>query len=139
MIVCRSVSQIASLPWRLPLPLGVNDRLSAGKPGAKGEDLPEETAGESVGAGRVARRSGNKEATRARFGGGGREGDWTTVYSCDTIEEAHVVRGALEAEGIPAIVANQAMSHLIGASSMWAVEVRVPTRLEEKAREVIGD
>jgi hypothetical protein len=56
----------------------------------------------------------------------------------ETVEEAHVIKGALESEDIPAMVLNQAMSRLIGASAMWRVEVRVPATLEDRARQVIA-
>lgn len=133
-----------SIPWRLPIPGGISipsglrGRRSADKPRGSGEGSPAEKTTERTSDPTVARKRARTGAlTRARFGGGDQRGHWVTVYSCDTIEEAHVVRGALEAEGIPVIVFNQAMSHLLGASAMWAVEVRVPARLEERARNLI--
>ena len=80
----------------------------------------------------------SEPVTQARFGGDDdRSGEWVTVFVAGTIEEAHVIRGALEAEGIPVLLRNQALSRLYGPAAMWGVDVRVPAPLETRARELI--
>jgi hypothetical protein len=71
--------------------------------------------------------------SQARFGGGDDEADWVTVRQCATVEEAHVLKGALEAEGIPAVIANQALTNIIGATSFHGIRVKVPASLEDRA------
>jgi hypothetical protein len=77
-------------------------------------------------------------ATQVGFGGGDDQpAEWVTIYVARGLEEAYVVSGRLQAEDIPAIVANQALTHLYGAAAVWGVEVRVPVDLEERARAVL--
>jgi hypothetical protein len=74
---------------------------------------------------------------QATFGGGEDEPDpWVTVYWATGYEEAYIVRGALEAEGIPALLS--AESAVYGSTALAGVKVRVPLPLEDRAREVLG-
>lgn len=73
----------------------------------------------------------------ARFGGDDDEpAEWVTVYWAAGFEEAHVVRGALQAQDVPALL--RAESPIYGSSALVGVRVQVPRALEERAREVLG-
>jgi hypothetical protein len=76
----------------------------------------------------------------ARFGGGGREGEYETVYTARSEPEAHVVRGRLEVEGIPAVVKTQLSDTLWApAWPLHGIEVRVPRTLADRARTVLDN
>lgn len=122
-----------SLPWLGPLPPRSTDkRQGDGEPDAtdtgderarpaQGEEQPQSVAG-----------------AQALFGGNDREGEWVTVYVASTVEEGHVVRGALMAEDIPAVLGSHSLASLLGGSATLGVPVRVPRALEDRARHVLG-
>lgn len=92
-----------------------------------GEDVGEKTTAD---AGTVA---------NARFGGDDRDAEWVTVYSAGAFEEAHVVKGRLEAADIPVLLRYSALSRIYGSAVGYGgVEVRVPRVLEERARQELA-
>ena len=104
------------LPWRFPLPW-FGGRRRRGSPPNAGRQGPESIAD-------------------ARFGGDeDPEGEWVTVYWAGGFEEAHIVRGALLAEGIPVLLKGE--SPIYGSSALVGVRVQVPAGLESRAREVL--
>ncbi len=112
-------------PWRLP-----GRRVRTGTAGAEEGSPSRETAGQKA--------SGAQSVTQARFGGRDDEPtEWVTVYLASGLEEAHIVKGALEAQDIPVLVRNQALSRLVGSAAAWGVEVQVPRVLEDRARELL--
>lgn len=71
------------------------------------------------------------------FGGHDHEGEWVTVFSAGSFEEAHVVKGRLESEGIPVILRYSSLSRVYGSAIGYGgsgVEVRVPRLFEDRAR-----
>jgi hypothetical protein len=74
-----------------------------------------------------------------RFGGDDDDdrAPWVTVYWANGYEEAHIVRGALEAEGIPAML--RAESAVYGSTALGGVKVQVPRALEDRARQVLTE
>jgi hypothetical protein len=74
----------------------------------------------------------------ARFGGGDddEEAPWVTVYWAAGFEEAHIVRGALESAGIPAML--RAESAVYGSTALIGVQVQVPRPLQDRARDVLA-
>jgi hypothetical protein len=75
----------------------------------------------------------------ARFGGGGdRESDWVTVHRAPEMLEAQIVRGALNAAGLPVLLRNHASSALPGATIGAFVDVQVPRTLEDRALAVLA-
>lgn len=100
------------LPWALPW-------------GRRGRDAPSTPAEVEAAAG-----------AQARFGGDDEPTAWVTVFSAGTLEEAHVVKGALETENIPALLRYETHS-LLAAPVVRGVDVRVPAPLEARARAVL--
>lgn len=99
------------------------------------EDGPAEGAGSAVGAGPAA-----QSGDRAAFGpGGDREGDWETVYVAATLEEAHIVRGRLEVEGFPVLLAYDSLNTVYGMTASHGVRIRVPRALAERARALLAE
>ncbi len=87
---------------------------------------------------RAAARRGRGAVAVAAFGGSGdRDAEWVTVYVASGVEQAHIIRAALLAEDIPAIVARQELPNLYGSALVWGVEVRVPRLLADRAAQVI--
>ncbi len=77
--------------------------------------------------------------TDARFGGDDQPTEWVTVYNAASFEEAHVVKGALEAADIPALLRYEAAGLLYGTLTLGGVEVQVPRPLEARAREALEE
>jgi hypothetical protein len=73
----------------------------------------------------------------ARVGNEDVTGGVVTVYRATTPEEAEIVRGRLENEGIPAMVAPNTMNRLY-PSVMFMLEVQVPRRLAERAEKILS-
>ncbi|MBX3609033.1 MAG: DUF2007 domain-containing protein [Hydrogenophaga sp.] len=67
-------------------------------------------------------------------------GDWQTLTTVFTPTEAFVLRGVLQAAGVPAAVAD---AHLVQAHGLLAaaipVRVLVPERCVDQAREVLAE
>ena len=64
------------------------------------------------------------------------------VYAAPDQPTADVVRGALEGEGIPAVIGEQVAGSLAGQLSVaegYYAEVRVPPAFETQARAVLAD
>ncbi len=63
-----------------------------------------------------------------------------TVARFQTAMEAHVFRGCLESEGVPAFVAdeNLAQAHSFLVSAVGWIKVKVPPEFEEKAHEILA-
>jgi len=67
--------------------------------------------------------------------------DWVVVDNFIDVIHADIVRGRLEAEGIPAILGNR---HLVTAEwwysqAMGGVQVMVPSEFIDEAREIIAE
>ncbi len=113
-------------------------RRNPGRPGEQNADLDghsgpddgkaEALAGRSVDAGTIA---------NAGFGGDDHEGEWVTVFSAGSFEEAHIVKGRLESEDIPVLLRYSSLSRVYGSAIGYGgagVEVRVPRLFEDRAR-----
>lgn len=99
------------------------------------EDGPAAGAGPSAGAGPAA-----QSGDRAAFGpGGDRAGDWETVYVAATLEEAHIVRGRLEVEDLPVLLAYDSLNTVYGMTAAHGVRVQVPRALAERARALLAE
>ena len=72
--------------------------------------------------------------------GGGSEGEPVVVWEAANIMEAHVVKGRLESEGIPAIIRGEALATIYGltAGNLAVAKVLVPAPLAEKALAVLS-
>ena len=79
-------------------------------------------------------------ATASTTTGGGSEGEPVVVWEAANVMEAHVVKGRLESEGIPAIIRGEALATIYGltAGNLAAAKVLVPAPLAEKALEVLS-
>lgn len=67
--------------------------------------------------------------------------DWVVIDGFIDVIQADIVRGRLEAEGVPAILGNR---HLVSADWMYAqavggVRILVPREFVSEAREIIAD
>jgi hypothetical protein len=64
----------------------------------------------------------------------------TTVYVAVGQPEAQIVRGRLEAEGIPSILRYESAGLVYGITidGLGQVEVQVPSSLAKEARQVLG-
>lgn len=78
-------------------------------------------------------------ATTARFGGEeDPEADWVTVYDAPALEVAHVVKGRLEAEGLPVFLRYDTLSVVYGMTAGFNVRVQVPRALEDRALAILS-
>ena len=61
------------------------------------------------------------------------------MWEAANVMEAHVVKGRLESEGIPAIIRGEALAAIYGltAGNLAAAKVLVPAPLAEKALDVL--
>lgn len=75
---------------------------------------------------------------QARFGGDDEPTEWVPVYWASAIEEAHIVRGVLEAEDIPAVLKHESRV-AFGSAAVGGAQVLVPKPLEERALEILAD
>ncbi|MGH8499135.1 MAG: DUF2007 domain-containing protein [Methylococcales bacterium] len=71
----------------------------------------------------------------------GNSKDWLIVDGFVDVIHADIVRGRLEAEGIPAILGNR---HLVTAEWIWSqamggVQLMVPSEYVDEAREIIAE
>ncbi|MCU0510200.1 MAG: DUF2007 domain-containing protein [Anaerolineae bacterium] len=64
-----------------------------------------------------------------------------TIYQCQGIFEAEVVKSKLEANGIPALLKYETAGLVIGITvdGLGRVEVQVPAELAEEALDVLAD
>jgi hypothetical protein len=64
----------------------------------------------------------------------------TTVYVASSQPEAEIIKGRLSCEDIPAILRYEAAGVIYGLTvdGLGQVEVRVPSQLAERAREVLA-
>ena len=64
----------------------------------------------------------------------------TTVYVAAGQPEAQIVKGRLEAEGIPSMLRYESAGLVYGITvdGLGQVEVQVPSSLAEEARQVLG-
>lgn len=74
---------------------------------------------------------------QARFGGDDEPTEWVPVYWATGAEEAHVVRGVLEVEDVPAMIDFESRS-AFGGAALRGVKVLVPRPLEERALEILA-
>jgi hypothetical protein len=81
-----------------------------------------------------------RDVAHTAFGGGDDEpAPWVTVYNAATLEEAHVVKGALAAEDIPALLRYESVGRLYGTLTLGGVDVQVPRSLEDRAHAVLDE
>ena len=65
---------------------------------------------------------------------------WTTIASFSSPEEAYIVKGMLESNGIPVELSNATISSVYPMTDTWApVELMVPDTAAEKARSLMAD
>ena len=65
---------------------------------------------------------------------------WTTIASSSSPEEAYIVKGMLESNGIPVELSNATISSVYPMTDTWApVELMVPDTEAEKARSLMAD
>ena len=78
-------------------------------------------------------------ATASTTTGGGSEGEPVVVWEAANIMEAHVVKGRLESEGIPAIIRGEALAAIYGltAGNLAVAKVLVPAPLAERALDIL--
>lgn len=71
--------------------------------------------------------------------GGGSENEPVVVWQAANTMEAHVVKGRLESEGIPAYVRSEALSAIYGltAGHLARADVLVPGLLADQALEIL--
>jgi len=84
----------------------------------------------------------SEPATASATTGGGSEGEPVVVWEAANLMEAHVVKGRLESEGIPAIIRGEALATIYGltAGNLAAAKVLVPAPLAERALDLLlGD
>lgn len=81
----------------------------------------------------------NRNATASATTGGGSENEPVVVWQAANSLEAHVVKGRLESEGIPAYVRSEALSAIYGltAGGLARADVLVPALLAEQALEIL--
>jgi hypothetical protein len=65
--------------------------------------------------------------------------DLETVYTCQGLLQANVIRGALESAGIPVILKYESIGPTIGLTvdGLGRVEVRVPSKWAAEARDLL--
>lgn len=64
--------------------------------------------------------------------------DWTVVADCNTVPEATILAGALEAAEIPTVILNKALQSALPMTFTWApVQVAVPPEYAARAREIL--
>jgi len=80
-----------------------------------------------------------RSATASTTTGGGSENEPVVVWHAANSLEAHVVKGRLESEGIPAYVRSEALSAIYGltAGGLARADVLVPALLAEQALEIL--
>lgn len=71
--------------------------------------------------------------------GGGLDNEPVVVWEAAHLMEAHVVKGRLESEGIPALISGEALATIYGltAGNLAVAKVLVPAPLAEKALEIL--
>ena len=68
-----------------------------------------------------------------------RDGDWQTLVTFFSPTEAYLLRGCLQAGGVPAMVADAQLVQAHGLlASAIPVRVMVPEKLMHQAEEVVG-
>ena len=75
---------------------------------------------------------------QARFGGDDEPTEWVPVYWASAMEEAHVVRGVLESEDVPAMLKHESRA-AFGGAALGGVQVLVPKPLEDRALEILSE
>ncbi len=84
----------------------------------------------------------DRQATTASVTtGGGSDQEPVVVWEAANIMEAHVVKGRLESEEIPAFISGEALGAIYGltAGNLAMVKVLVPAPLADKALEILYD
>ena len=74
-----------------------------------------------------------------RTGGPDNDSPYVTVYEAASLPEAHIVRGRLETEDIPAILNYESVGTVLGlvGGTLGTVDVQVPRALEEQAIQIL--
>ena len=82
---------------------------------------------------------GGQSASASATTGGGSENEPVVVWQAANTMEAHVVKGRLESEGIPAYVRSEALSAIYGltAGGLARADVLVPGLLAEQALAIL--
>ncbi|MEM7128118.1 MAG: DUF2007 domain-containing protein [Chloroflexota bacterium] len=83
--------------------------------------------------------SAETEATQTATGGGS-DHEPVVVWTASNPLEARIVKGRLEAEGIPAAIQGEAMGEILGiaANGLATTDVLVPKPLAEQATELLN-
>ncbi len=71
--------------------------------------------------------------------GGGSDNEPVVVWEAANLMEAHVVKGRLESEGIPALIRGEALATIYGltAGNLAAAKVLVPAPLADRALAIL--
>ncbi|MEZ4637490.1 MAG: DUF2007 domain-containing protein [Caldilineaceae bacterium] len=83
--------------------------------------------------------TGETESAGATRTGGSGEQEPVVVWQAANLMEAHVVKGRLVSEGIPAIVSGESLGRIYGltAGRLASTDVLVPALLADKARQIL--
>ena len=83
--------------------------------------------------------TGQGDTASVTTGGGGSANEPVVVWQAANTMEAHVVKGRLESEGIPAYVRSEALGAIYGltAGGLARADVLVPGLLAEQALEIL--
>lgn len=128
-----------TLPWPFGRRRPSAPRVDDAKDAAAGGGAKDGGAPDAAGAVDAGGAAGAEAMTQARFGGGDEPTEWVTVYNAASFEEAHIVKGALEAMDVPAVLRYEAVGRLYGTLTLGGVEVQVPRPLETQALAVLDE
>ncbi|MDE6267167.1 MAG: DUF2007 domain-containing protein [Muribaculaceae bacterium] len=63
---------------------------------------------------------------------------WINIHSFADLQSAYIIKGALEAEGIPALIPSDTMSTVYPTTLSWsAIDLYVPERFQQQAEEIL--
>ena len=68
----------------------------------------------------------------------GQETKLEKVYTASGLLQAHIIKGKLESEGIPALLQYESEILGITVNGLGAVRIMVPENLAERAKEIIA-
>lgn len=63
---------------------------------------------------------------------------WVNIHSFTDLQSAYIIKGALEAEDIPALIPSDALSTVYPTTMTWStIDLYVPEEFVEKAMEIL--
>lgn len=62
---------------------------------------------------------------------------WVKLYSFSDLQTAYIIKGALEAEGIPAMIPSDTMTTVYPTLPCFAADIVVPEEFVEQASELL--